>query len=337
MRILFLILISLIIGSAAHVSAVEGQISSWEISVDLTPPADEHLEIFFNIENKGTENIKGVELSFVAESAQYVETEKLSFDGASDDEKTVVEVTSSGEKITTKTILPTPILPGETQNFILDFETKGLFKETGNGYTASLRFDEPRVILSNDQIQPTTVGTGSIRVHAPEGYIYTTFEPDPWRQIWQGVSGFNAHFILIFNGGTRISQPITVSFRDDPIIERAVGLYKALKAQEKAQTRSPDEINEANRLITDGANFITLNKPDAAKNELDKAEAILTGKTIEEVIEKDIGEVEAPKSETPVTVLYFIIGAVIALLLLLIFFGKNILSALKGGKKEDEK
>ncbi len=180
------------------------------------------------------------------------------------------------------------------------------------------------------------IESGSFRIHTPEGFVYTNFNPTPWREIWQGVSGFNAHFILIFDGGIPITKLITVTFKESSEIKRAVELYKDLKAQEKAKTRSQEELNEANRRITDGANYVILGKIDLSRAELDKAESILTGKTVEEIISEKIEDTQPDVGAAPpVSAIYVIGAAVVILVLILLLFGKNILSLAKGGKKDE--
>jgi hypothetical protein len=312
-----------------------GVLSIWEISVDFVPPQQEHLQIFVDVKNTGTEGISGLELALAADSAEYIESEALTFDDEEDSKKMeVVTGQDNGKSVITVTF-PRTLEPGQSEQAFLDFNTKGLLNKEGDEYTTTIQFEEPMMILENGDKVSLDVDTGSFRVHTPEGFVYTKFNPVPWREIWQGVSGFNAHFILIFNGGTSITTSISASFKESAQIKRAVELYKTIKEQEAAKTRPQEDLEEANRRITDGANYMIFGTEAQAKIELDKAESILTGKSIEEVISKNIEPVDV--EDTPETEdIKYIIGAAVALFLIIVIFGRKIILVLTGGKKDDK-
>jgi hypothetical protein len=314
-----------------------GKLSSWEISVDFVPPDFEHLRIFLNIKNTGTEDISGFQLNLAADSLEYNEEEKLSF-GDDEDSKTL-EVTVEQEQGTSTitAILPRSIEPGQSEQVLLDFNSQGLLHKQGSEYEALINFKESKIILENGNKITPEFATGSFRIHTPEGFMYTKHSPDPWRMIWQGVSGFNAHFVLIFNGGTPLTQPISVTFRESAIIKRAVELYKEVKDQGLNDERPEEELDEANRHITNGANYVLTGNAGLAKIELDEAESILSGKSLEQVISEDFKPSDdEDQSKAPINPAYVLGAAILALIIVLVLFGKNIVSVLKGGKTDEK-
>jgi hypothetical protein len=332
--LVYLLLLLTILMPAAS-AEVMADLSTWEISVDYTPPSDAHLSIFFNIKNTGTDPVAGVQFSLAAQGVEYIESELLSF--GDDDESNKLQVSTSQEQDQSiiTILLPTSIAPGKSVQHLLEFSAKGLLKREGSSYITMIRFEEPKLVLENGDTAPMNVNTGSFRIHTPEGFTYADTDPVPWREIWQGVSGFNAHFIQIFNGGTQITIPITVTFKPSATISRAVELYKNMKEQEVKDTRPREDLDQANHHITAGANYVIFNNPTLASIELDKAEAILTGKSVEEVIAQNIETIDDTGSDTGVNVIYFIGGAFVLLLLIIVFFGKNIISSFLGGNKDE--
>ena len=315
----------------------QGLLSSWEVSVDFVPPEQEHLEIFLNIKNTGTEDISGLQIGVAADSLEYIEGEKLSF-GDDEDEKLEVTVEQDQGTSIVTVIFPRNIEAGQNRQLLLAFDSAGVLQKKGSEYEARVQLREPKLILENGNKVTPEFDTGSFRVHTPEGFIYTKHSPTPWRKLWQGVSGFNAHFVLIFNGGTPMTETISVSFRESELIKRAVELYKDVKDQERNKARSQEELDEANRHITNGANQMITGNQGLAKTELDEAESILTGKPLEEVISEDVKVTENgdKPTSTAINPIYFIGLAVVVLILVLLVFGKNLISVLKGGKKDEK-
>ena len=328
------LLVSILLLASAVEASTSGLLSPWEISVDFIPPSEENLQIFLNVKNTGTEDISGLQISLIADNVEYVESEKLSFDDKEAIEKLGVTVSQDQGRGVISVKLPGALKPAESKQLFINFKTKGLLKKEGAGYTARIRFDEPKLILPNGNTVPLNMETGSFRIHTPEGFVYNSSNPTPWREIWQGVSGFNAHFIQIFNGGTPITQDIAVSFRESETIRRAVELYKNLKAQEANKTRPKEQLDEANHRITNGANYVILGKGDLAKIELDTAESILTGKPLEDIISKSIKPMETGGTTGNGT--YVIAVGLIALVLLIVVFGKKITAVFKGGEKDEK-
>ena len=323
--------------SAVGVQAA-GRVSSWEVSVDFVPPDQEHIQIFLNMKNTGTEDITGLEISLDADSLEYLEEEKLSFDDEGDSATLQVAVQQDGGKSTITIKLPSPLEPAQSERLLLNFNSQGLLKKEGSQYRATVQFTSPKFIMAGGNAAPADFDFGSFRVHTPEGFIYTKHDPAPWRMIWQGVSGFNAHFVLIFNGGTPIDQKITASFRESATIKRAVELYKDLKVQERSGARSKDDLDNANHHITNGANYVVTGNEGLAGIELDEAESYLSGRPLEEIIsdEFNIDEGDGVETNQSINPGYVLGALVLALFLVLLVFGKNIVSVLKGGKKDEE-
>jgi len=314
-----------------------GSVSSWEVSVDFVPPAEEHIQLFLNMKNTGTEDIAGLEISLAAESLEYLEEEKLSFDDEGDAAVLQVEVQQSGGISTITITLPSQLEPGQSERLLINFNSKGLLQKEGSEYKATVQFSSPTFIMADGSSVSADFDSGSFRVHTPEGFLYTKHDPVPWRMIWQGVSGFNAHFILIFNGGTPIDQKISASFRESDTLKRAVELYKELKAAEKSGSQSDDALDIANQHITNGANYVVTGNEGLAKIELDEAESYLTGRPLEDIISDDLN-IDTSSIETgpAINPLYVLGGLVLALIVVLVVFGRNIVSVLKGGKKDEE-
>lgn len=312
----------------------EARLSTWEVSVDFVPPEQAHLQLFLDIRNTGAEGVSGVQLGLAADGLEYIETEKLTFD----DEETSdsLEVTTEQEqgKSLITLMFPRAIEQGQSEQILLDFNAKGLLNKEGDGYVAAIHFDAPKMIRENGDKVTLNANSGSFRIHVPEAFVYTNYNPIPWREIWQGVSGFRAHFILIFNGGTPLTTPITVSFKESQMIKRATELYGRILDLEAAQDMPQEKLDEANRRITEGANYVIFGEEGLAKIELDKAESILTGEPIEDIISRTTGPTEA---EEPFSKEIYMIGiGFIVLVLVILIFGKKIISALTGGKKDDE-
>jgi hypothetical protein len=314
---------------------VMGDLSTWEISVDYKPPSDAHFTIFFNLKSTGTDPLAGVQFSLAAQGVEYIESEQLSFGDDDESNKLQVSTAQEQDRSIITILFPTPIASGKSEQQLLEFSAQGLLKRDGSSYGTMISFEDPELVLGNGDTAPMNVNSGSFRVHTPEGFTYSDTDPLPWREIWQGVSGFNAHFIQIFNGGTHITTPITVTFKPSATISRAVELYKNMKDQEANDARPQEDLDQANRHITAGANYVIFNNPNLASIELDKAEALLTGKPVEEIISENIETIDDTESDSGVNVIYFIGGAFVLLLLIIVIFGKNIISSFLGGKKDE--
>lgn len=301
-------------------------LSRWEISADFVPPSQEHLQLYLVVKNSGAERVAGVQLSLAADSLEYVETEQLSFEGEKTSNNLKVTVGQAKGKGIITVMFPRPIEKGYSQQALLDFKTKGLLRAEGDGYVTLLQFDEPQKIMENGAKSTLKAGAGSIRVHVPEGYIHTKYSPNPWREIWQGVSGFKVHYILVFNGGTPITSRISVSFKESPIVKRAVELYGRILETESAKGMPQQSLDDANRRITEAATYLIYGDIGLAEIELDKAESIITGKPLESI------SIQNETGETSRRGLYGIGIAFVLLVLISLKFGKDIIATI-GGKK----
>jgi len=319
-HLLCLLISSFLLASLVDAEAT-GQLSIWEVSVDFVPPAEEHLQLFLDINNPGTETITGIELSVVADELEYIETEALSLGDDATSNKLDVTIKQEQGKSIASVMFPAGLEQGQSKRIILDFNSQGLLRKQGEGYTTTLNFDEPMIILQNGEKVAMNVDTGSFRVNIPNGFVYTAFEPTPWREIWQGVSGYGAHFVLIFDGGTSLTTTISASFKESQIIQRAVGIHERILAMESEQTLPQEQLDKANRRVTGAANQVILGDPALAEIELDKAEAILTGQPLEEFVFKPAETDDSSGNDI------FILGIVFVILVLFsVIFGRKIIS-----------
>jgi hypothetical protein len=326
----FLLSLALLFMPAGGVTA-EVVLSAWEASVDFVPPDKEHIHLFLDVQNKGTEGISGVQLALAADELKYVEEDKLTFEGEETSKKLSVSTSQEPGKSVITVMFPRILYQGQSEQVFLNFNSKGLLRREGNGYVATVLLYDPNVIMENGETHTMSVNTGSIRFHVPEGYVYTKYSPTPWREIWQGVSGFKAHYILVFNGGIPISNPITVSFQESKLIKRAVKLYETILDLESSQSLPKEDIDTANGHITEAATYVVRGDAISAAIELDKAERILTGQSSGVAAPLEIEEISVEKGISR-KLIYGLVFAFLALVLVSLILGKKIISSRSGGK-----
>ncbi|MEE9594807.1 MAG: hypothetical protein V3V92_05345 [Candidatus Hydrothermarchaeales archaeon] len=317
---IFLIFSSLFLALPVYAEA-QAQLSIWEVSVDFVPPEEEHLQLFLEVHNKGTEKIQGIELSVAAAGLEYIETETLSLGEEETSDKLDVATRQDGGTSVATVMFPKGLEQGDSKRVLVNFNAKGLLHSQGEGYAALLKFDEPMIILENRDKVTLNMDTGSFRVHIPEGFLHTGYDPMPWREIWQGVSGFKAHFILIFDGGTPLTTAIKVSFEESRIIKRAVEIHGRMLELESAKELPQEQLDEANQRVTEAANYVILGNDGLAELELDKAESILTGKPVTDIVFQSTETKGSSRREL------YILGIVFVVLVLVsLIFGKKIVS-----------
>jgi hypothetical protein len=197
------------------VVAAQGSVSvdRWQASVSYKIP-DAVVELDLSIANGFEEKVVGLKMPFSASALDLIESdEEFS-------KKNVKEISISEESGLpyVKVSLIDPVDPGAKGIVRFRFKAMGLLSRTDTGYSTSVKFGKPEAILEGGKnVELGSVG-GIVRLHVPVGYIPSGYKPTPWRELWQGVSGFEDHFVAIFDG-ISFTQEIKAEFEIEPLLK----------------------------------------------------------------------------------------------------------------------
>jgi hypothetical protein len=204
--------------------------------------------------------VTGFKVTLNAESVKYVPKPPIRFIPIGEKVEEMIPKASirrsDGKSIISITY-PESLKYDSKAKYELKFITDGLFEKTGEKYKFALQFEEPKAILKNGEEIPLKTGAGTIRIHLPVGTKPLSLEPVPWRIIWQGIGGYENHFVIVYDTFP-FTEGITVGFEESHLVRKAVEVTNEIKALDslirtiKNQTEGEDrkDVTIAERYIS---------------------------------------------------------------------------------------
>lgn len=267
MRFIVFLLAAVLFLPLVHASE-DVLISEWQVT--LSPDSDQgaSVEMFMKVSTQAY-SVKTITISFNADSAEYLLPSIL---GGKKEELGEVGVSSSGGMTTVIIDLVKPIMIGEEREIKLDFTAGGIID------TSSVEFKlaTPQAGLDEGENVDIISSPGTIRLHAPVGYLPATSDPDPWREVWQGVSGFESHFLLIYDT-VPLSEGLKATFTESAVVEKASEVDSAIDDAE--DTAASTDISRAKSHFGRAVDQLISGTEEEADEELEKALEALAGTT----------------------------------------------------------
>lgn len=271
MRFLVFLLVATVILPSVHGS--EGvSISGWQVS--LSPESDQgaSVEVFMKVSTDAYA-VTNIVFSFNGDSVEYLPPKTL---GGKKEELGDVRVSSSGGMTTVTVDLATPVVLGEEREISMDLMASGIFEMSGDSSSVDFKLETPRAVLDTGEEVDIGSSPGTIRLHAPVGYLPATSQPDPWREVWQGVSGFESHFLLIYDT-VPLNQGVKATFTKSGVVEKASEVDSAIDDAEDMAT--DEQVSRAKTHLGRAIDLLISGTSDEADEELEKALEALSGTT----------------------------------------------------------
>jgi hypothetical protein len=213
MRILVLFLLTLPLVAAQETGIVA--LDKWQATVSLETP-DEIIEFDLHILNKGDTEVLGLTIPIYASSTKYiVEEGKFASKNAP-----TIKISQNGEFSNVNIELFQPLRKGANESLRIRLRAEGTIRASEKGYIATIKFGKPSALVEGGK-EGVEIVKGTIRVHLPVGDLPVGYEPAPWREIWQGVSGFEDHFVAIYDN-TPFTQEIKITFKEEPLLREII-------------------------------------------------------------------------------------------------------------------
>jgi hypothetical protein len=269
MRFIVFLLTAALFLPLAHASE-DVLISEWQVT--LGPDSDQgaSVEMYMKVSTQAY-SIETIIISFNADSAEYLPPSIL---GGKKEELGDVGVASSGGMTTATIDMVKPIMIGEEREIKLDFTAGGIFEAS----SADFKLGTPRAGLDTGEEVDIITNPGTIRLHAPAGYLPGTSVPDFWRDVWQGVSGFNSHFLLIYDT-VPFDEGVKATFIKSAVVEKASEVDNAI--EEAEDTATDEQISRARTHLGNALDILRSKEgtEEEADAELEKAFEALSGTT----------------------------------------------------------
>jgi len=244
-------------------------IEDYQVTASYSPETGEELIIYFNLVNNHG-NLKGLVLTFNAESAEYIHEVRM---GGKEAEEFSVDITSMDGKTVAEVLFPQVMEIGAEKEVELKFKTTGLVTKAGDTYTMRLKFDFTSGIDEKGERITIPAKPGVIKVHVPPGYLHTSYEPTPWREIWQGVSGFDSHFVIVYDT-VPLTQETQVTFKESETVAKAARIDKRLRDAENQV--GEQQVAMAKTQLGKAIDLLISGTEEEADEELEKALVALT-------------------------------------------------------------
>jgi hypothetical protein len=256
-----LIFLSILIG----IPSAFGQsvlMKTWEAEVHLNTlegKTNEILTLYQMIENQNKNtSIIGFETEINALSAKYLPKPPIRLIPIGGKEEKEVTPKASitpieGGSLITVTY-PEPIEYDSRAKYELKFQTEGLFEKVDDKYVVALQLTNPTAITADKERVPLDVGMGTIRIHLPVGTKPISTDPRPWRIIWQGIGGYENHFVLVYDTFP-YNKKINIQLEESPIVGKAAKVGEEIRnldfiiKSSKNQTTVPREILAAEKYL----------------------------------------------------------------------------------------
>jgi hypothetical protein len=255
---------------------------NFQVTASYSADEGEELVIYFNLVNNYGK-LKGLELTFDADSAEYVHEARL---GGKKAEEFDVDVSSEDGKTTAAILFPEIMERGDEKEMEVKFKTRGIVTSAGDASTMRIKFGFLKGIGENDERITIPAKPGVIRIHVPAGSLHTGFEPTPWREIWQGVSGFESHFVIMYDT-VPLTQETTVTFKESETVAKASRVDRQIREAEG--TASKQQISMAKSHLGKAIDLLISGTEKEADDELEKALEALSAPTGTTITAKETG------------------------------------------------
>jgi hypothetical protein len=329
------------------VVAAQGSVSvdRWQASVSYNL-LKENLDFNFLLTNNMEMKVVGIELIINAKYADYIPEEERF-----ENETFTVKSSAIDDKSKFEIIFSRPIEKGASREIFLKFSTEGLTRTTNGISTTTLSFSKPTAILEDGSKVPVQIGAGTIKVHFPVGQLPVEYEPEPWRELWQGVSGFEDHFVAIFEDVT-ITQQIIVKFREEPKlydiieadgeIEKLTNEINFRKSAGEDVVVAENYVDRAKTTLGESIDNLVQGNNEKAEVELEAARRYITIAKVSLGLESEVpsGETKEPaEKETKVIPQYLIFSGIILSIIILSIIGGIVIRLIgkeEGGERKED-